>query len=799
MALAAGTRIGAYEITSALGTGGMGEVYRARDTRLDRDVALKVLPLHAFDDAVARARLTREAKLAAALNHPAICTIHDVAESGSVMYIAMELVGGDSLGDIIPAGGLPVADVLRYGLEIAAGVAHAHAHGIVHRDLKCANIRVTPSGRCKVLDFGLATRQLQPLESTRTSASLDAPGVVAGTLPYMAPETLRGVTDMRADVWSLGVVLYELASGQRPFHAGSAADLMSSILRDPPAALPSHVPTELTTVIERCLQKDADRRYRDARELAAALEALTGTNVPAPPPPTGRRARASLVVGALALAVASLAIGSGLWRQPAPSPSPVRPVRSIAVLPIQNSSGDQSQDYIADGFTQELINRLSNINGLTVTTWSAVRPFKQSKTPPPEVARGLGVDGIVTGSMTRSGDRIQMMVRLADAAADNSLWSERYDRSFTDLLSVQSEVASAIGRSLGQGRAPAERPRSATGLTTNTTAYDLYLRGRFHGARENIKDNQEAIDLLERAVARDPDFAAAHAELARTLGVRLFYFEPGELSLQERAFVHVERALALAPDLDAAHLARGLLLWQPWNHFPHERAIASYRRAIDLNPNSDEAHHQLGLVYIHVGLLDEGLREIREAERLNPGNTLAHFREGVTFLYQGSYDAARQVFARTPADFSPALRTFQLADALFHLGRQDEARRETAAYLRVHPAEDVGGLNLSLEAMLAAEQGDTASMTRLIRSAEEKGKGFGHFHHTAFTIARAYALGGRAGDAVTWLQRAADDGFPCYPVFLNDSTLNRIRDDPRFATFLSEQRARWEGFRKLAH
>ena len=207
MALAAGTRVGAYEITSALGAGGMGQVYRARDTRLDRDVALKVLPLRAFDDDVARARLTREAKLAAALNHPAICTIHDVAESGSVMDIAMELVGGASLGDIIPAGGLPASAVLRYGLEITDRVAHAHAQGIVHRDLKCSSIRVTSSGHCKVLDFGLATRQAQPFELTRTSASLDAPGVVAGTLLYMAPEALRGVTDMRGDVWSLGMVL----------------------------------------------------------------------------------------------------------------------------------------------------------------------------------------------------------------------------------------------------------------------------------------------------------------------------------------------------------------------------------------------------------------------------------------------------------------------------------------------------------------------------------------------------------------------------------------------------------------
>lgn len=796
MGLRIGQRVGAYEILGPIGAGGMGEVYRARDTRLDRDVALKVLPLRAFDDDVARARLMREAKLAASLSHPAICTIHDVGELDAVMYVAMELVGGDSLADLIPAGGLPTHQVLRYGREIAEGVAHAHEQGIVHRDLKCANIRVTANGRCKVLDFGLATRQPHPLEPTRTAASLDAPGVVAGTLPYMAPEALRGVTDPRTDVWSLGVVLYELASGNRPFRADSSADLTSSILRDPPAPLPSHVPPPLASVIEHCLQKDARRRYRDAGELGAALNAVATS---APPPAKrrhgNRRVLTLSIVAATALLISAVAIGSWLWRQQGPATSSGRVVRSVAVLPIKNTS-DASQDYIADGFTEELISRLSNINGLTVTTWSSVLPFKQSRQPLPDIARTLGVEGIVTGTMTRAGDRIQLTARLVDAASEESLWSDRYDRARGDLLVIQSEITSAISRSLGDGSTPTERPRASTGLTTNSASYDLYLRGRFHAARENSKDNQQAIAFLERAVESDPQFAAAHAELGRVYGQRLFYYDPGEISLQERAFVHVERALALAPDLDAAHLARGLLLWQPWNHFPHDRAIASYRRAIELNPNNDEAHHQLGLVYMHVGLLDEGMREVREAMRLNPGNTLAHLREGVIFLYQAQYEAARDVFQRTPPDFSPSLRTFQLADALFHLGRKDEARQQATAFLRAQP-EDVGGLNTSVQAMLAADQGNVARMTELIRSAEEKGKGYGHFHHTAFTIARAYALAGRVTDAIAWLQRAADDGYPCYPVFVNDSTLNPIRGDARFAAFLTAQQTRWEGFKKL--
>ncbi len=797
MSLHIGQRVGSYEILGLIGAGGMGEVYRARDTKLERDVALKVLPLKAFDDWVARFRLVREAKLAASLNHPAICTIHDVGELDAVVYVAMELVGGSSLADLIPAGGLPPDQVLRYGREMAEAVAHAHGHGIVHRDLKCANIRVTANGRCKILDFGLATRQSQPLEPTRTSASLDAPGVVAGTLPYMAPEALRGVTDARADVWSLGVVLYEMSSGQRPFRAGSAADLTSSILRDAAPRLPSHVPAGLAGVIGRCLQKDAKHRYRDARELGAGLDAVAAHAPVLGLPRHENRRVTRLSMAATALAVVAFAIVAWLWRPQGPATSSNRVVRSVAVLPLANTTGDASQDYIADGFTEELISRLSKIDGLTVTSWPSVAPFKQSRQSLPEIARSLGVEGIVTGTMTRSGERIQVTAQLVDASTETSLWSERYDRASGDLFGVPSDIASAIGRSAGDRSTPAERPRSSPGLATNSASYDLYLRGRFHAARENDNDNQQAIAFLERAVENDPQFAAAHAELGRALGQRLFYYQPGDISLQERAFVHVERALALAPDFDAAHLARGLLLWQPWNHSPHDRAIASYRRAIELNPNNDEAHHQLGFVYMHVGLLDEALREIRKAMRLNPGNTLAHFREGVIFLYQAQYAAARDVFQRTPATFSPSLRTFQLADALFQLGQKEEARREAAAYLRADPA-DVGGLNTSLEAMFAAEQGNVTRMLELVKSAEEKGKGFGHFHHTAFTIARAFALAGRVTDAIAWLQRAADDGYPCYPVFVNESSFNPIRSDSRFAAFMTAQQARWEEFKKLA-
>jgi TolB-like protein/DNA-binding winged helix-turn-helix (wHTH) protein len=472
-------------------------------------------------------------------------------------------------------------------------------------------------------------------------------------------------------------------------------------------------------------------------------------------------------------------------------------IGSLAVLPLENLSGDASQNYLADGLTEELITRLSKLPNLSVIARTTVLQQKRSGATVDEIARTLGVQAFVEGSVVREHDRVRVTARLLDPAGGRTIWSERYDRVLADVAAIEGDIASAIGGAIRSSVTPEERRRVSSAPPTDSQAYDLYLRGRFHAGRESPEEIAQAIDFLERAVAADPTFAAAHAELARAYGQRLFYVAPGDRAVQERAFVEIERGLALDPDLDAAHLARGLLLWQPWNHFPHDRAIASFRRAIALNPNSDEAHHQLGLVYLHVGLLDEAKREIDEAVRLNPANTLAHFREGVIALYGGNYSQAAEIFKGTPPNFQPPLRAFQLADSFFHLGRKDEARATVESYLEANP-EDIGGLNTAFSALLAADAGNLGRLDPLVQKAQENGRGFGHFHHTAFTISRAFALAGRPADAVKWLQQAADDGYPCYPAFENDSALNRIRGVQLFKDFLAGQRAVWEGFRKLA-
>jgi non-specific serine/threonine protein kinase len=788
-----GSRIGRYEVIAAVGAGGMGEVYRALDVRLHREIALKVLPAESLKDETARMRLIREARLAASLNHPSICTIHDVGEEDGSVYLAMELVAGKSIAELLPPGGFPVERVLRYGTRIAGALAHAHSRHVVHRDIKSTNVLLTPDGQIKVLDFGLATRPTSGVnDATRSAASLDEPGSVAGTLAYMSPEAVRGdVADARSDVWSLGVLLYEMAAGRRPFLARSAADLTSAILRDPPAPLLPTVLPGLTNIIGRCLQKQPSERYADAGAVCAALEAVQGST--SRPRSTARwlfTAAAVALIALVAIAGARLGLRDAATR-------PVTAIHALAVLPLENLSGDPADDYLADGLTEELINRLSRLPGLTVTARTTVMRYKGSRLGVSEIARDLGVRAVVEGTVTRAPDRLRVTARLVDASTERSLWSDRYDRALDDVVVIQADVASSIATAIRSNLTPEERSRLTALEPASSEAYDFYLRGRFHAARENPDDNRQAISFFERAIAADERFAAARAELGRAYGQRVFYYAPDETALHEQAFVQIERALALDPSLDIAHLARGLLLWQPVNQFPHDRAIASFRRAIELNPSADEAHHQLGLVYMHIGLLDEALHEIREATRLNPANTLARFREGVIYLYQARYDQALQVFTQTPSGFQPPLVAFQASDALFHLGRKAEARAMTAAYLEGN-STDLGGVNTALQAMFAADAGDTSTALSLIRAAQDKGKGYGHFHHTAFTIARAYARAGLAGDAVQWLQQAADTGYPCYPAFENDVMFDRIRNTPVFRDFMTAQRTRWEQFKKPA-
>jgi TolB-like protein/DNA-binding winged helix-turn-helix (wHTH) protein/Flp pilus assembly protein TadD len=471
-------------------------------------------------------------------------------------------------------------------------------------------------------------------------------------------------------------------------------------------------------------------------------------------------------------------------------------IRSVAVLPMANLSGDQAEDYFADGMTETLISGLARVGALRVISRTSVMQYKGALKPLPEIGRELNVDAIVEGSVQRFGDRVQITIQLIDAQTDRHLWSETYDRQLQDILLLQNEIARAVTQAIQVKLTPQEETRLASAKTINAVAYDFLLRGRYYLDRQTKTDNETAIKLFEEAVAADPNFAAAHAALAQACVWRFFLFTPDERQWEEKAFIAVEKALSLDPDLAEAHLARGRLLWTPSNHFPHDKAIQEYRRALDLNPNLDEARNQLALVYSHVGLLDESFAELEKAVAINPSNTVARYRIGEVLLFQGKYEQALTAFRSVPREANPALIGYQSAWALFNLGRKDESAATLEQFLRDYP-DDHGGLYASVRAVLAASGGRLAEAEEKIRIAQERGKGYGHFHHTAYHIACAYALMNDADNAIASLKVSTENGFPVYPLLERDPNLNNLRQDPRFVSLLADVRRQWEFYRSL--
>lgn len=420
--------------------------------------------------------------------------------------------------------------------------------------------------------------------------------------------------------------------------------------------------------------------------------------------------------------------------------------------------------------------------------------YKDARNSPSEIGRDLKVDAVLTGSVLRTGYRVRATLQLIQVPTGQNLWNADYDRDLRDLLTLQDEVRRDIAEKVGLKTPP--RPDKASVSLVNADAYDHYLRGQFYLYRQTREDNEAAIAALEKAVAKDPNFAAAHAELAQAYVWKLFLFSPGEKQLEEKAFVAIQKALALDPDAADAYVARGRLLWTPANHFPHDRAIKEYRQALSLNPSLDEARNQLALVYCHIGAFAEALQESQLALTTNPNNNLAQFRIGQTLNFQGKYDDALSVLRKIPRDSNPALVGHQIAWALFNLGKKEEASALLDQLLKDHP-EDAGGVFTSIQAVLAASNAQDRVAEQKIKSAIEKGKGFGHFHHTAYHIACAYALMNKPEPAIKWLEAAAEDGFPCYPLFERDTNLNNLRPDARFVTFLAKQKQQWEYYQTI--
>ena len=811
--IAAGDRFNQYRILSQLGAGGMGEVYLAEDTSLRRKVALKFLPVVLTKDKAHLRRFEVEARAVAALSHPNVCTIHEVIETEDGRHcIVMEYIAGMTLRERMLKGRISINEALEIAIQIASALSSAHTEGIVHRDIKPENVMLREDGYVKVLDFGLAKLAETTPDSADSAAETRSievktlPGVLMGTVAYMSPEQARGLpVDVRTDVWSLGVVLYEMVAGRQPFQGPTPTDVIIGIAEREPTPLAEFAPeaSQLEQVIAQTLAKDRNDRYGTASEALVDLKNLKrelelGTDLNTTRrlkhvarPPSRTRTLALLGVAAVVIA----AVGFTIWfarnlRAPATAPQ----IKSLAVLPLENLSGDASQDYFAEGMTETLIAGLAKVVELRVTARTSVVQYKGSPKSLKQIAQELNVDAVAEGSVQRSGDKVRVTVRLIDAATEKLLWSGEYDRDLRDVLTLQNEIAQEVTQAIRIKLTPQEQGRLTQARRINPAAYDDFLRGRYFLSRQTKADNDAAIEALNRAVTTDRDFAGGWAELAQAYVWRLFLFAPNEKDLQQKAFVAVEKALELDKELPEAYLARGRLLWTPANHFPHDKAIQEYRRALALNPSLDEARNQLALVLGHVGLLDESLAELNKALAANPANNLARFRVGESLLFQGKYEQALTALRNVPPDVNPSLIGHQIVLTLFELGRKDEAAATLEKFLKDYP-QDNRGLYTSLQAVLAASAGQERLAEEKIKLAIERGKGFGHFHHTAYHIALAYALMNRPDEAITWLDSAANDGFPCYVLFETDHNLDNLRQQERFKSLMTKWKQQWEYYK----
>jgi len=532
----------------------------------------------------------------------------------------------------------------------------------------------------------------------------------------------------------------------------------------------------------------------EAGEIARAVRPEeTATAKPSPAPSLHRVGKFWLAAASMGVAAAAI-LGLYLGRARPFGANAAMKIQSVAVLPLDNLSGDPTQEYFSDGMTDALTTYLAQMRGIRVISRTSAMHYKGTKKALPEIAKELGVDAVVEGSASRSSGVIHVNAQLIYVPGDSHIWAHSYEGATSGLPAMESEIANDLARKIGAAMPLESRNRFSRAVTVNPEAYDLYLRSEPYYGFQTRDATDQAIRLLEKSVEIDPQFAGAYAALATAFGARAIGVEVNEPKWIEKANAAVRKALALDPNLAEGYVSRGYLLWTRANSWSHERAVSDYRHALDLNPNLAEAHHQLANVYNHVGLLDKAEGEIKEAIALDPLNTGIRFRVGINLLYQGKYDES-VIELRDSEKFLPTLWAFQTSFALQHIGRQREAQERIDRLLKASPL-DAGGSLTAMQALLAAEAGDAPLAERKIQEAIAKGKGYQHFHHVAYAVASAYALLDRHGQALQYLRLVADDGFPCYPLFEHDSNLDHLRNDAGFLSFLAEQKKQWEYFRE---
>jgi eukaryotic-like serine/threonine-protein kinase len=725
----------------------MGEVYRATDTQLGREVALKVLPASMAGDPYRLKRFQQEARAVAALNHPHIVTLYSVERDGDVQFLTMELVDGGTLDRAIPESGMMTAQVVELGRALAEALCAAHEKGIIHRDLKPANIMVTRDGRVKVLDFGLAkavaTEAAAQADTTVTHLGLTHAGTVVGTPEYMSPEQLvSAAVDHRSDIFSLGIVLHRMATGRRPFAGKTSAELATAILRDAPPLLTDvrpETPRALAALIRRCLEKEPAQRPQSAREIAGALRAI-GDGL--------RNGGAAGVAG-----------GKGANGSSDGGPS-------IAVMPFQSLSTDPENEYFSDGLAEEILNALSGVQGLTVASRASSFWFKNKPAEMSEIASRLHVANLLQGSVRRAGNRLRVTVQMVDASNGFQLWSERYDRQMEDVFEIQDEIARGIAERLKVTLGAAARP-----VTTNTEAYEMYLKGRHFWHLRSPKALETALRCFEATIRLDPEFALAYAGLADCYSILRFYGSRPAHETRDLAREAMLKAMQLDPNRWETAFSRGMYKFYFEKNW--QSAEEDFRRAIAIQPKSSLAQVYVALFLLVRGRMEESVRHLDLALAADPLSASAHGIAAGVLAAQGEYERAEQLAARAyelQPEYLFALWT--RGTTLSCMGRHEQAVKLLERTLAAVPSP----MFLGMAGFCYARAGRDGDVQRILD--ELHGLTASGEFVSASCLLQVYAGQGDRAAIRRTLQQAIDEPAPPLMVRLAGTGLEECRDDP---------------------